>query len=201
MSARFAFEFFTPNKGAPSFVKANFNVELWIGQTCLFKTKDWSIRESKEGKIFPVGPQKKYAGKDGKDVYFNIVLLFPDTSGNEGGVTPEFKKFQEECLEAYTAWVSSGSPRNDSARKSPRPNPNVNANADLMTQRVSQAGPGQPIAGWTAGFDRQTNRRYYTNNQGEVAFEGDPRLSTPAGNQKPTQPQNDPFSFGSVPGR
>ena len=198
MSARFNFDFFTPNKGAPSFVKANFNVELWIGDTCLLTTKDWSMRESKEGKIYPVGPQKKYV-KDGKDVYFNLVMFFPSTDPNDKGVTPGFKKFPDECINAYNEWLANGSPRGGAPRRAPQ----VQNDGSSLQPRIPAQGSGQPApAGWTAGYDRQSGRRYYTDGQGNVAFDGDPRLSSPPGTPKPTQPQNDPFaSFGSVPGR
>lgn len=190
MSLSFVYQFKVPS-AAQKYNKANFNLEVWSENGCVMSIGGWAIKEGKNG-LYAQGPQ--YTIGEGNDKkYKNHVFMFP----GKGDESEKFKAFQQDVIAAYNAWVEEGRTEGDAGRSLVTAAPQV------------QTAPAVALpAGWITNIDANTQRRYYMSPQGELLWEGDPKLSTLFA-KGPTNPEftipaqaaapaGNPFKGGSV---
>jgi len=205
MSATFVFNYFPASERQKGCL-ANVTIEVVTDGKVLVRSRCWQMRESRNGPFLAAPEYKSNRPNPKGRGYTAYTQIWPKTYDQAGNVTvdtsEEYKSFQNQGLASYNTWVQSNGGNSPQVQSI---SPQVN------TQRVVETIPTLP-AGWTTAIDTQHNKRYFTDAQGTIYFEGDPRLASllagniatpvatpapaPAGGGAP-----DPFDAFTNPGR
>lgn len=183
MAATIGYEcqFFRPSeKGQGSGTLAYMTLKVTAAGKTIFESRDWQIRASQDGNIWPAPPQGNYKDrKSGATKYYRIISVWPGEETREARAT-----FEKEVIRQYNDW-KSGAPAGyteDAPSTSAAPPP------------ASPSPPGKTALppGWTMNIDPESGRSYLTDPSNNSFWADDPSVANMLKPKAPPAPPRAP---------